>query len=1253
MTTSSVAINANLQNRLDAFAASAAIQQLGGTTSVAYQDILSALQNSSTLTTELNAAANSTFPGTFSAFGILDATSHSGAAFQNGVLELKVSAIGSTLSEGDLVFQMGHEAQHGLNAADMQTSKTDFMNDVTALAASSAPQDYTTLLQTRQTQEANNESTAQIAGWNAYVNYVDTTTQAGSTPNYKTSYLSAYFFDANGNLNPNLTFNDDHTVTATPANIAAERNAFFYNSAASLGANGNESYPAYYAGDNVAYIANTLAQAGKSGFTLDLASMHIDPVQLQQDLVNNAKNTTPITFTDSSTNAVLTYALGGTGNLDVKMPFIGVNGTGTTETIYNRTGKLTTNINTENNDATGIVTTTVDNYSSTGLPTSQSITEADVVTGAVKATTTNSYDNSGNLATQVQTTIDPAAGTTTTSTVNYNLGVAGGLCTFDTTVSQVGFPGIDTSEVSGTETSAGVITTANISGTGAIVNATGASVSLANSTSAAIIGNANTITGNGSGTINVGSNSNNNVISGMVGGAISIADGDHGEVVNATSATVTLGNGASANVNGTVITDVASATPSSLGIKLDDNGNISQTDATATDANGVQSEDLKNLNTDGSVQNEDIITTPTEGQATAIYTGEGGVIDLSNSAITLGAHSSGTLTGSGNAVTEDSGATANIDAQSINDIITMATNSSVVVDDGASCTLVNAVSDTVTLDSGASATVNGSVETNAAGATPSTLTLTLNSSGTVSQTEALSTDVNGVKDDDLKLMNSDGSLQEELNTITNVDGSKTETLTAPEPWISASTVGRDTIITSADGLTISVTADTDGDGITDWTQLTTTDSTGVKTEANKYINTDGTLYGEDLTITNPDGSSFYEDKIFLGIGVNNSLYVDSTTTTYADGSSVQDEKSFDTEGQVTGYDTIAKDVDGNTIEDSQSPPYGDGSVQISHIVTGVDGTIVRNIKDMNADGSLQSEWNSITQADGSRMGENIFMNVTSGWADEHFSYQADGSGFDEMVNYFSDGGTSDITLTTNSSGETTETIPIQRDQIILNLSGNKVGTVGLPSSTAYFDMNNNGQQVQTGWATAGEGVLVYDPNNTGTVTSSANLVAGFAALSAMAHNVGSVLDASNSIWSGLKVWVDLTGDANAKQATLYSLDQLGITSINLSSTIVNDSSSGNGNMILNDSTFTWKNGIKGDIAGVDLAYNPNVVASPSAQAATQASATPLTTSGSMHSLVQSMAAFTDGSTGVDAQSPLANVSLASMQLAATPNSQHA
>ncbi|AMP15766.1 hypothetical protein CPter291_3531 [Collimonas pratensis] len=189
------------------------------------------------------------------------------------------------------------------------------------------------------------------------------------------------------------------------------------------------------------------------------------------------------------------------------------------------------------------------------------------------------------------------------------------------------------------------------------------------------------------------------------------------------------------------------------------------------------------------------------------------------------------------------------------------------------------------------------------------------------------------------------------------------------------------------------------------------------------------------------------------------------------------------------------------------------------------------------------------------------------------------------------------------------------DPIILNLQGQKVQTTSLSGSNAYFDMQNNGQKVQTGWATPGEGMLVYDPNNTGTVTNDANLVAGFGALSTLANQTGGVLNASNPLWNELKVWVDPTGDANFQQGELYSLSQLGISSINLNSTA--EQVNNKGNTILNDSTFTWNNGTTGDIAGVNLAFNQNAVASP----ATATSGSDPALSQSVNLLIQAMATF--------------------------------
>jgi hypothetical protein len=167
------------------------------------------------------------------------------------------------------------------------------------------------------------------------------------------------------------------------------------------------------------------------------------------------------------------------------------------------------------------------------------------------------------------------------------------------------------------------------------------------------------------------------------------------------------------------------------------------------------------------------------------------------------------------------------------------------------------------------------------------------------------------------------------------------------------------------------------------------------------------------------------------------------------------------------------------------------------------------------------------------------------------------------------------------------------DPIILNLTGGSVQTTALDQSSTFFDVGNNGQRVQTAWATAGEGLLVYDPNSKGAVTQESDLVQGFPQLAALDANHDGKLDASDPAFSQLKVWVDKTGSGAFSSGSLYTLAQLGITAIDLNPTQVNKNN--NGNTILVDGTFTRKDGSTGDIAGVNLLSNPSVVA-PSDQA---------------------------------------------------------
>ncbi|MFC4706855.1 hypothetical protein ACFPAA_24950, partial [Paraburkholderia caffeinitolerans] len=163
------------------------------------------------------------------------------------------------------------------------------------------------------------------------------------------------------------------------------------------------------------------------------------------------------------------------------------------------------------------------------------------------------------------------------------------------------------------------------------------------------------------------------------------------------------------------------------------------------------------------------------------------------------------------------------------------------------------------------------------------------------------------------------------------------------------------------------------------------------------------------------------------------------------------------------------------------------------------------------------------------------------------------------------------------------------DPVILNLNGGKVQTTSLANSAASFDMRNDGQKIQTGWGTAGEGYLVYDPNDAGnkaTISQDNQLVDGMSALKSLAQQVDgsadSTLSASDALWSDLKVWVDTTGTGQFQSGQLYSLDQLGIASLGLGGTEVDRNS--NGNEIVVDSAFTWASGKTGDMAGVNLNF---------------------------------------------------------------------
>jgi hypothetical protein len=192
------------------------------------------------------------------------------------------------------------------------------------------------------------------------------------------------------------------------------------------------------------------------------------------------------------------------------------------------------------------------------------------------------------------------------------------------------------------------------------------------------------------------------------------------------------------------------------------------------------------------------------------------------------------------------------------------------------------------------------------------------------------------------------------------------------------------------------------------------------------------------------------------------------------------------------------------------------------------------------------------------------------------------------------------------------------DPLVLNLQGGDVQTQSRATSNATFDVQNSGQPVRTGWATAGEGMLVYDPTNPdGPVTQDSQVVKGFGALKTLDSNGDGVIDSHDQAWKNLRVWVT-DGTGNFQSGQLETLDQLGITSINVNSTLLNQNS--NGNTLIDAGTFTWADGSSGNVDGVAFDFTstalPPGVPDTSGDSASQVAAMT-----SVNQLISAMASF--------------------------------
>lgn len=158
---------------------------------------------------------------------------------------------------------------------------------------------------------------------------------------------------------------------------------------------------------------------------------------------------------------------------------------------------------------------------------------------------------------------------------------------------------------------------------------------------------------------------------------------------------------------------------------------------------------------------------------------------------------------------------------------------------------------------------------------------------------------------------------------------------------------------------------------------------------------------------------------------------------------------------------------------------------------------------------------------------------------------------------------------TINNGTTGPVSPLVLD---IDRSGS-IDLVSIENSTATFDFWNTGHAFEMGWVSADDGFLVHDLDQDGEIEGvfemfgspyslnyqfntgeydPLNTENGFMALKAHDSNNDGVIDAQDTVWGELQVWQDLNQNGVSETGELFTLDALGIASIDVSNYILDN-----------------------------------------------------------------------------------------------------
>ncbi|MEE7545719.1 hypothetical protein HF319_00490 [Xanthomonas sp. Kuri4-1] len=249
---------------------------------------------------------------------------HAGGSYDpvNRSIQLPLAQLASPAgvpasSRGNLTFVLGHELQHSAFSADAEAARQQFLVEARTIARGS--HDYTAAAEKVLSNNREDESRAQIAGWNATVSRVRGSVEQPTLEDiYRTApgRMRDFIDTSSGSrglvyaMKPNLVVNEDMTLSATPANIEAMGKNYFDKASedTQIGHGGRSDYPNHYG----TWVIGTAAiherhyskpQPGMPDqpMILDMQRLGLKEDILERNGIDLGSDTRPMPYLDSST----------------------------------------------------------------------------------------------------------------------------------------------------------------------------------------------------------------------------------------------------------------------------------------------------------------------------------------------------------------------------------------------------------------------------------------------------------------------------------------------------------------------------------------------------------------------------------------------------------------------------------------------------------------------------------------------------------------------------------------------------------------------------------------------------------------------------------------------------------------------------------------------------------------------------------------------------------------------------------------